>query len=257
MWAEKHGFQKYLCPRRRAARCLLVYFKVIRHVIRPNITLEAALLRDKYLHRCEVTPMMSVYVEHHAHSSAPFSLFSTDVQALMCVYTCICVLPRRTCVFVCGLQPYTGMGKKNTWRKLVLEDFPAKMLIWTARNLATCGSLLSALKMRHSASRPPISMWSALPWPVEFPPGPLAIVSPLPVLPQVLLLPYHSLHSVAIHTVLSNPPCLQMQRLPFPTSPQQTLLPICPRFPLFPISSSSWSLGWGLRQDAVRAQSAW
>lgn len=38
-------------------------------------------------------------------------------------------------------------------------------------------SLLRAFKMGHSAAGAPISMWSALQWPVEFPPCPFAIVS--------------------------------------------------------------------------------
>lgn len=92
----------------------------------------------------------------------------------------ICAFPVHARVLVCGPATQHSYGKKKRLggRKLVLVDFSAKMLILTARNFGTCVLLLSAFKMRRSATRPPISMWSALPWPAEFPLCPLAIVSP-------------------------------------------------------------------------------
>lgn len=158
----------------------------------------------------------------------------------------ICAFPVHACVLVCG--PATQhlcekkKRKKKTWgRKLVLVDFPAKMLILTAKNLRTCVFLLSAFKMRRSATRPPISMWSVLPWPTQFPLCPLAIVSPCRSCPR----------SWYFHTsVCSLQLVLRVSQPPPPPPPLhstlQTFLPeCCRRFPLFPIclSSPSWGRG--------------
>lgn len=146
------------------------------------------------------------------------------------LYTLVCL-----CVV---LQPNTCMKKKKTrGRKLVLVDFPAKMLILTAKTLRTCVLLLSAFKMRRSATRPPISMWSVLPWPTEFPLCPLAIVSPAGPAPGLGT------------SIPQSAPCRQScAALKTPVSPSplhsilQTFFPECRHWlPLFPICIGSLS----------------
>lgn len=116
-----------------------------------------------------------------------------------------------------------------------LRILPAKMLILTANKPQY---MCVPLKW-DTATRPPISMWSVLPWPMEFPLCPLAIVSPPVPAPGLatsipLCVPCSYLHSAF------KPPCAppNMMNPPPHFIPYSGLTFFPPAFACFPSVSS-------------------